>query len=75
MCFVRTRVDPPAEPIKSEQIKSEIVTNHIATTSNAKVYAAEKKAEHIKRVLAIVEAGYYQVALFGGLPSCRARIL
>jgi hypothetical protein len=68
--FVRARVDPPAE-----QINSETVANHIGAISNAKAIAAEKKAEHIKRVVAIVEAGNYQVAPFGGLPSCRARIL
>ena len=73
--FVRARLGQKAEPIKSEQIKSEIVANHIATTSNAKAVAAEKKADYIKHVLAIVEAGNYQVAPFGGLPSCSARIL
>ena len=72
--FVRALVDWPAEPIKSEQIKSESVANHIAATSITKAIAAKEKAEHIKCVVAIVEAGNYQVAPFGGLPSC-SRIL
>ena len=53
----------------------ETVTNHIAATSNAKTVEEEKKAYNIKRAIAIVEAGNYQVAPFGGLPSRRARIL
>ena len=68
-------MDPPTEPIKSEQIKLESVANHIAATSITKAIAAKEKAEHIKRVVAIVEAGNYQFAPFGGLPSCRTRIL
>ena len=65
-----------SSPIKSEQIRTDIVASHLAATSNAKAIAAEKKAqaEHIKRVVAIVEAGNYQVAILGGLPSCRAHI-
>ena len=69
------RVDPPSELIKSEQIKSESVAKHIAATSSAKEIAAKEPAKHIKRVVAIVEAGNDQVVPFGGLPSCRARIL
>ena len=49
--------------------------NHIAETSNAKAVAEERKADNIKRAIAIVEAGNYQVAPFGGLPSLIARIL
>ena len=63
-------MDPPAELIKSE-----IVANHIGATSIAKAITVEKKAENIKLAVTIVEAGNYQVAAFGGLPSCRARIL
>ena len=37
--------------------------------------AAEKKAEHVKRVLAIVEAGDYTVAMFGRLPANSTRTL
>ena len=70
MYFVQALVDPPAE-----QIKSDIVAIHIRATSNTKAIAAEKKAEHIKRVVAIVEARNYQVAPFWGLPSCRARFV
>ena len=51
------------------------MTNHIATTSNAKTVEEEKKTNHIKRVIAVVEAGNYQVAPFGGLALWRARIL
>ena len=35
-------------PIKSEPIKSEITANHMATASNAKAIAVEKKAKHVK---------------------------
>ena len=60
--FVQARVEPEAlivrfRPIKSEQVKLEIVTNHLAETSNAKAIAAEKKADNVKRAIAIVEAG------------------
>ena len=78
--FVRAKLEPEAKltklsPFKSEQIKSKIVANHIATTSKAKAIAAKEKAKHAERVLAIVEAGHYQVAPVGGLPSRRARFL
>ena len=72
---MRARNDPPAKPIKSEQIKLESVADYITTTPIAKAIAAKEKAEHIERVAAIVDSGDFSVAPFGGLPTNRAQIL
>ena len=65
--FVLAGVEPEAElikfsPIKSEKIRTDIVASHIAEASNAKAIAVEKKSEHIKPVIAIVQVENYQVA-------------
>ena len=52
--FLRARIDPPCEPIKSESPK-----DYVAKTSIAKAIATKERAEHIKRVAAIVVSGDY----------------
>ena len=64
-----------AGKVKPNQVGADQVGNRInsiATTSNAKATAAEKKAKHVKRTKAIVEAGDYRVAMFGRLQACDA---
>ena len=45
------------------------MTSHVEAVQNAKEIAEKKNANRVKRALAIVEAGDYQVAMFGRLPA------
>ena len=64
--FVRARINPPCEQIKSESPKG-----YVTKTSIAKAIAAKEKAEHIERVAAIVDSENYAGVPFGGLQQNR----